>query len=500
MTRKVPRKELHRPRTRREEDGHDNQTRWRRTFRAAMASKFRALGLDFDALGIERHCTFFEAKAGHRIQCPGDASFELGVVVSGHVITCLRTPRRLVAQLVGPGHAVCLPTALAPGGATEFYTEAHDDAVLAFVPQEVLEGLVARLSGPLRFGVVAYAARAMSRTILWKSRLLVVEATEGLRQEIAGIAATASGTHDGSVGPRLTHDTLKDFGGWSRAFVTRTLPRVAGVTSTGAKRFVVDPALLAAPLPFRRPPAPASPPPASDPHGALRARLRNALRALAARAGVPPSSLERLSEGAVLRWYYDGGEPIDVGTATDTVFLVDGAARLECRPVVGTGERHVALQVARSGQFLAFPSSPVEGGSRRLIAAVAERPCLVATIGRNPMTQMLDALPPRDVLQLIACCLHIFSRVLCDTMTMLDLSGVERVWVQLQRLALTFPVEDPRGTAIGIPVSRDTLAALAGLTPGMVSRATGRLEDIRWIEPVGDRWLLLGFHDRGVAA
>src|SRR5689334_10432317 len=131
MAKKSPRKELHRA-WQQAHDGRDNLSRWRRQFRMAVARKIAALGFDCEALDLERRCTCMSVAAGDRIQNPGDLTPSLGLVVSGNVITCLRTPRRLIAQLAGPGNVVCLPTALAPHAANEFVTEAFDDAVIVF--------------------------------------------------------------------------------------------------------------------------------------------------------------------------------------------------------------------------------------------------------------------------------------------------------------------------------------------------------------------------------
>jgi CRP/FNR family transcriptional regulator len=217
-----------------------------------------------------------------------------------------------------------------------------------------------------------------------------------------------------------------------------------------------------------------------------------ALRALLGRngprLGLTAGAVEQLVQKAQITHWRAGQQIFAPGEAHDLVsFLVTGAVRVVCR-----GERGatVTVQIVRPGQFFGLASLLDPVPRPRLFGAVAHVDAMVAMVSHDTMVRVLDGLPPRRVLRVMAYTWSALSRLLYEKSLLLTMPLQARVLHVLRRLGRDFGVEHPDGTVVDLPLTQSDLAEMVVASRANVSRCLAALRRARLID-VRDRRILL---------
>jgi CRP/FNR family cyclic AMP-dependent transcriptional regulator len=203
-----------------------------------------------------------------------------------------------------------------------------------------------------------------------------------------------------------------------------------------------------------------------------KATLRALLTHNAPRMGLTAAATEQLVRQSHITHWRAGQQIFAQGDAHDLVsFLVAGAVRVVCQ---GQRAEPITVQVVRPGQFLGL-ASPFDPPGPRLFGAVAHVDAIVAVLSHETLIGVMETLPPRKALQLMAYTWRALSRLLYEKSLLLTMPLSARVVYVLAQLAQDFGVPHPGGVQIDLPLTQADVAEFVAGARANVSRCFASL-------------------------
>ncbi|MCW5893336.1 MAG: Crp/Fnr family transcriptional regulator [bacterium] len=211
----------------------------------------------------------------------------------------------------------------------------------------------------------------------------------------------------------------------------------------------------------------------ADGLSAVQVTYRAWLRQTARDAGLTTAAVDTMVQhGQIGHWRR--GDLVASGAAgAGTVhFVVSGAVQIVC---LVPGGASVAAEIVPPGRWFGGSWLDDRAGGCRFVAR-AHVPAVVARTGPELWRTIVMALPPENVVRLLAYSQARVRRLLLDRCLLLALPLRERLYHVLGTLAADFGRLEPRGTRIDLPLTHADLAALVVATRANVTRGLASLE------------------------
>lgn len=201
-----------------------------------------------------------------------------------------------------------------------------------------------------------------------------------------------------------------------------------------------------------------------------RAEMRRLLHGISAGAGFNATAIDAIVAGAEVAFLSAG---VTLGTSegrSDLIrFHIAGVIKetLRCR-----NGRVLTVQFLGPGNFLCLPPCRTK---RCRTEFVVHEPATIALLACETLTQALSALPPGRALQLASWTWRNATRLLLRKVELLSSSLLDRVALELIRLAQTVGRREDGGVVLRIVVSDHELAQLVAGSRANVTRCIGVL-------------------------